>query len=202
MNLNCNKEAKDKMRLRITILISKLMITLCRLLKLGGTSFPGKVAQHLYPGILRKLSSGLRIIMVTGTNGKTTTSRIIEKILQENKVQYIANKSGANLVNGVITAFIDAVDLSGKTDASTALIEIDEAAFSKICNFIVPHVLVVTNFFRDQLDRYGELYGTLNLVKKTATSFNNIKLVLNADDSLCASIGKDTENEVIYYGID
>lgn len=194
---------KSKLRLRliITILIGKILIVLCRLAKLGGTSFPGKIAERLYPDILEKLSSGLEIIMVTGTNGKTTTSRIIEKILQENKIQYITNKSGANLVNGVITAFIEAVDLLGKTDASTALIEIDEAAFSKICNSMVPHVLVVTNFFRDQLDRYGELYGTLNLVKKTAASFSNIKLVLNADDSLCASIGEDLVNEVTYYGV-
>lgn len=191
-----------KLRLIITILISKVLIFLCRLAKLGGTSFPGKVAERLFPDILQKLSSGLKIIMVTGTNGKTTTTRIIEKILQENKVRYITNKSGANLVNGVITAFIEAVDLSGKTDADTALIEIDEAAFSKICNYLIPDVLIVTNFFRDQLDRYGELYGTLNLVKKTAASFDNIKLILNADDSLCASIGSDLKNEAIYYGID
>jgi len=191
-----------KLKLFITILIGKFLIALCRFVKLGGTSFPGKVAEKLYPGILKKLSAGLKIVMVTGTNGKTTTTRIIEKILQENKVRYITNKSGANLVNGVITTFIEAVDLSGKTDASIALIEIDEAAFSKICSSMVPHILVVTNFFRDQLDRYGELYGTLNLVKKTAALFDNIKLVLNADDSLCASIGKDLNNEVIYYGID
>ncbi|HHV96883.1 MAG TPA: DUF1727 domain-containing protein [Clostridiaceae bacterium] len=191
-----------ELRLIITILIGKILIVLCRFAKLGGTSFPGKVAEKLCPGILRELSSGLKLIMVTGTNGKTTTTRIIEKILQENKIQYITNKSGANLVNGVITAFIEAVDFLGKTDASIALIEIDEAAFSKICNLIVPHVLIVTNFFRDQLDRYGELYGTLKLVKKTAALFENIKLVLNADDSLCASIGKDLKNEVTYYGID
>jgi UDP-N-acetylmuramyl tripeptide synthase len=138
--------------------------------------------------------------MVTGTNGKTTTTRIIGQILKENEIEYITNKSGANLVGGVVTTFIDAVNLKGYSKASTALIEIDEAAFKAISSHLSPNILVVTNFFRDQLDRYGELYTTLKGVKAGIVKSKKTKLILNADDSLCASLGQNSENEVIFYG--
>lgn len=189
-------------RLFISIVISKIVIKLCRLVKKGGTTLPGKIAQKLYPNIVETLASNFRIIMVTGTNGKTTTSRIIGQILKENDIEFITNKSGANLVGGVITTFIEAVGLTGRCSASTALIEIDEAAFNVISDRLHPHILVVTNFFRDQLDRYGELYTTLKSVKSGIEKSPETKLVLNADDSLCASLGYKSDKNIIYYGFD
>jgi len=190
-----------KVRLVFTIWISKLLIKACRLVDLGGTTLPGKVARKLYPDILKAISGNFNTIMVTGTNGKTTTTRIIGRILEENGIGYITNKSGANLVSGVVTTFIDAVDLRGKCRMSTALIEIDEAAFNLMADYLEPDVLVVTNFFRDQLDRYGELYSTLKGVASGIQKTKKTKLVLNADDSLCASLGKDSGREVLYYGL-
>ncbi|MCX7922351.1 MAG: MurT ligase domain-containing protein [Clostridia bacterium] len=190
------------LRLTFTIIVSKLAIKICRLTRRGGTTLPGKIARKLYPDIINVITGGFKTIMVTGTNGKTTTTRVIGQILKENDIDYITNKSGANLVGGVITTFIDSVDIHGKSPISTALIEIDEAAFKVMCNFLEPDILVVTNFFRDQLDRYGELYTTLNGVKAGISKLKNTKLVLNADDSLCASIGKDTGKEAVYYGFD
>ncbi|TYQ13137.1 UNVERIFIED_CONTAM: UDP-N-acetylmuramyl tripeptide synthase [Acetivibrio alkalicellulosi] len=188
------------LRLTFTIVITKLLVFILRFLRRGGTTLPGKVACKIYPGIIKNISKDLKIIMVTGTNGKTTTTRIIGQILKENNIDYITNKSGANLVSGIITTFIDSVNISGISKHQTALIEVDEAAFNVITDHIQPHVLVVTNFFRDQLDRYGELYSTLKSVKSGIEKSPDAKLVLNADDSLCASLSKNHSGDVLFYG--
>ena len=188
------------LRLTFTIIITKLLIFILRVLKHGGTSLPGKVAHKIYPDIIKVISKDFKIIMVTGTNGKTTTTRIIGKILENNGVTYITNKSGANLVSGVITTFINSVDITGKSQASTALLEVDEAAFNVVTDYVQPDILVVTNFFRDQLDRFGEIYSTLNNVRSGIEKSPNAKLVLNADDSLCVSLAHNSKREVVYYG--
>jgi len=191
-----------KIRLFIATVAAKLAVWGLRLIKSGGTTLPGKIALKIYPNIGVELAKNFNIIMVTGTNGKTTTTKIISKIFEKNDIKYVTNKSGANLVGGIITTLIEAVSVTGKSPSSTALLEIDEAAFNKITHYIKPHMLVVTNFFRDQLDRYGELYTTLNGVKEGLKRCPDTKLVLNADDSLCASIGNEAENSAFYFGFE
>ncbi|HEY5583374.1 MAG TPA: MurT ligase domain-containing protein [Ruminiclostridium sp.] len=191
-----------KFRQTITIFISKLTIFALHLLRRGGTTLPGKLAFKLYPDILKSIAKDFEIIMVTGTNGKTTTTRIIEEILRNNNIDYITNKSGANLLSGITTIFIQAVSLSGKPKHKVALIESDEAAFNQVTKHLIPKTVVVTNFFRDQLDRYGELYSTLNAVKSGLERIgDSTTIVLNADDSMCASLGKNTSKRVLYYGV-
>lgn len=191
-----------KLKQILAILISKSAILTLRLLKRGGTTLPGKLAIKLYPGILKSIAQNFEIIMVTGTNGKTTTSRIIEEILINNDVDYITNKSGANLLSGITTTFIQAVTVTGKPKHKVALIESDEAAFNQVTKHLQPKAVVVTNFFRDQLDRYGELYSTLNAVRSGIDRLDKaFTLILNADDSMCASLGKDSANRVLFYGI-
>lgn len=183
------------------LFLGKFAIYLLRITGSGGTSFPGKLAMAVCPEILRILGAKYRIIMVTGTNGKTTTSRIIEQILIENHIRYIANKSGANLVSGLVTTLISDVKLNASPTSPTALLEVDEAAFRVASKHIHPAVLVVTNFFRDQLDRYGELYSTVEAVRDGILNSPDTTLILNGDDSLCASLGRDVQNPVIYYGM-
>ena len=89
-----------------TIALAKFTIKACRLAKWGGTTLPGKIALKIYPDIINDITKDFKIIMVTGTNGKTTTTRIIGQLLSENNIKYITNKSGANLVSGIATTFL------------------------------------------------------------------------------------------------
>lgn len=188
-------------RIGIAIIITKLFIFSLRLLGRGGTSLPGKVALKIFPDLFSEISDRFRIIMITGTNGKTTTSRIVAGMLNQAGINFITNKSGANLSSGIATTIISALSLTGKPLVRTALLETDEAAFKTIAPKLKPEIVIVTNFFKDQLDRFGELYTTLNSVKEGIKGSPESKLILNADDSLCASLGQNTPNEVIYFGL-
>ncbi len=190
-----------RIRVSLSIIIAKILIKLLRLFNSGGTTLPGKAANRICPGILRELSVKFRTIMVTGTNGKTTTARIISQILDENMISHLDNRSGANLLGGVITAYLEAVTIGGKSLCSSIILEVDEAAFNNICSQVKPEVLLVTNFFRDQLDRFGELTQTVDNVKSGILKCPDTLLVLNADDSLCSSLGREVPNKVIYYGV-
>lgn len=185
----------------LAVIVSKLLIKLLRLFKSGGTTLPGKVANRLYPGILPELSVKFRTIMVTGTNGKTTTSRIIGQILDDNMISHIDNRSGANLFGGIVTTYLEAVTVLGRSLCSAVILEVDEAEFNNLCEQVKPEVVVVTNFFRDQLDRFGELNQTLANVRSGIQKTPATILALNADDSLCSSLGRDISNKIVYFGV-
>jgi UDP-N-acetylmuramyl tripeptide synthase len=191
-----------RIRLAFALIVSKIAIALCRLLRWGGTTLPGRVARFLYPDIDAVLASGFCTIMVTGTNGKTTTTRIIGQVLAENGIGFVTNRSGANMPSGIASTLVGAVDLRGRSREEMAVLEVDEAAFRAIAGRVKPKVLVVTNFFRDQLDRYGELYSTLSNVREGIAQVPDCKLVLNADDSLCASLGREPNRDALHYGFD
>jgi UDP-N-acetylmuramyl tripeptide synthase len=188
-------------RMIFTLGITKILIKFLRLLTLGGTTLPGRVAKFMIPDILKILPKKLdKIIIVTGTNGKTTTCRIIGKLLSESGINYFTNKSGANLQSGILTTLIENTTFNGNFAIPTALFEVDEAAFSKITNYMDPDFVVITNFFRDQLDRYGELYTTVQNVEKGIKNTTNTTLIVNGDDSLCSSIVKNTQKDAYYFG--
>lgn len=195
------KRIINVIRLRVAVIAAKAAIFLLRLAGSGGTSFPGKLAIKIYPGILSELSRKYRIFMITGTNGKTTTAKIIAEILKENGISYVANKSGANLVSGIAACLISDIKMNLMPRSNTALLEVDEAAFRVATETVKPAAVVVTNFFRDQLDRYGELYDTLRSVRDGISHIPDATLILNADDSLCTSLGNNVSNPVIYYGL-
>ena len=179
---------------------SRLATAGLRLIKRGGTSLPGKIALTLCPDIVEALSDRFVIYMITGTNGKTTTSRIAASMLEAGGIRFMTNKSGANLSSGITATLTGAVSLFGKPRVPSLLLETDEAAFRTLAPKLKPHTVIVTNFFRDQLDRYGELYTTLNHVREGIKGTPDTRLLLNADDSLCASLGKDVPNPVSYFG--
>lgn len=138
--------------------------------------------------------------MVTGTNGKTTTNNMMAGILSQGGFRIIANREGANLVWGVAAAFVAGAGIWGKIPADFALLEVDEASLPVVVGHIEPDLLVVTNFFRDQLDRYGELDRTVELVRKAIKGHPHTRLILNADDPLVAQLaGKAGEN--LFFGL-
>jgi UDP-N-acetylmuramyl tripeptide synthase len=120
------------MRLTITVLLVKLLVKILRIFKSGGTSLPGKIAAKIYPNILSVISSRIKTVFVTGTNGKTTTVRMITGILKAHDIKYITNKSGANLQSGITTTLLNAMKLNGRFDEEYAVLEVDEAALKTI----------------------------------------------------------------------
>ena len=171
----------------------------------GATTLPGKLALKADPSIIAKEAAGKNIITITGTNGKTTTSHMISDLLNELGYDVINNISGANLASGIATTLICGKDEIKKTDKESKgtvyVLETDEAAFAKIAGDLKPKVSVVTNLFRDQLDRYGELTHTRDLIAGGIDK-TEAKLVINSDDSLVASLGIGREDRSIFFGMD
>jgi UDP-N-acetylmuramyl tripeptide synthase len=166
-----------------------------------GTTLPGKVANWIDPEIMRHLSVAYTdgIIMITGTNGKTTTANLLASIIRQSGEEFAFNQAGANLVTGIIGALIQNTRWNGISRACLALLEVDEATVPKFCEQVSPTLAIVTNFFRDQLDRYGELDTTVRMVRESLPK--KTVLVLNADDPLVAQFGTD-HAQVIYYGVE
>ena len=142
-----------------------------------------------------------KIIVTCGTNGKTTTNNVICSALESKGYKVMCNRIGANMLSGVATAYIEASDLLGRIDADYACLEIDEAYARIIFKQIKPHVLVITNLFRDQLDRYGEIEGTVKLIDDAIDLAKDVTLVLNADDPVCSQFGARDDVKAIYYGV-
>lgn len=167
-----------------------------------GTTLPGKIANLIEPQIMRQLSVSYTdgIIMVTGTNGKTTTANLLASILLVAGKTFAFNQAGANLVTGITGALIQNTRWNGSSQASLALLEVDEATVPKLCEQLSPSLGIITNFFRDQLDRYGELDTTVRLVRDSLPK--ETVFVLNADDPLVAQFGINTNNKPLYYGVE
>ena len=190
-----------KLRTILAVAACKLSRRMIRLLGRGGTDLPGRIALKIDPNLLGTLAKGVTTLIVTGTNGKTTTSRMIEQSWRAAGISFFANKTGANLLSGVTAEFAVNSTLTGRCRYTHALIESDEAAFKAISRFVDAKGVVVTNVFRDQLDRYGEVTHTLENILIGIRNSKNAVLALNADDSLCTSIADKTENRVIFYGV-
>ena len=168
----------------------------------GGTNAPGCVALALYPDILGELAKGVTSIVVTGTNGKTTTSRMIEKSMEDSGMDYFSNKSGANMLSGIVAEFAMNCTLTGKNKHKYALVECDEAHFKNVSKYIDAKCIVVTNVFRDQLDRYGEVTHTLNSILTGIKNSPNAVVCINADCSLSVSMKDQIPNKVVFYGVE
>lgn len=191
------------LRAFIAIAVCKILRAGSRVLRRGGTAMPGHIALLICPDLLNRLSGSVTSIAVTGTNGKTTTSRMIEETLSEAGLDYFSNRSGANLISGITTEFVMNSSLFGKMRKQYAVIECDEAAARKVFGQLQPRYIVVTNLFRDQLDRYGEITHTLENIKEGIRSVPGAILCLNADCSLTASLAEqNSANSVVWYGID
>ncbi|MBQ6272991.1 MAG: DUF1727 domain-containing protein [Oscillospiraceae bacterium] len=191
-----------KIRAFFAILLCRLLRGVSRLLHRGGTAMPGRWALRVCPGLLKLLARDLKILAVTGTNGKTTSARMMEEAFARRGLSYVANRSGANLASGLTTELVMNATLTGKPKKDYAILECDEAAARTVFGQIKPKVVVVTNLFRDQLDRYGEVTHTLENIRAAIQGAPEATLCLNADCSLTASLALDLPNPVIWFGIE
>ena len=153
-----------KIRKLAAIWAAKAAGFVCRKMGRQGVTWAGQIAQKIYPPILEELASEVRkkTFVVCGTNGKTTTNNLLCAALEAEGQKVICNHTGSNMINGVVAAYVLAAGLNGHIDADYACIEADEASTRYIFPAIHPDFMVMTNLFRDQLDRYGEIDITMN----------------------------------------
>jgi UDP-N-acetylmuramyl tripeptide synthase len=172
----------------------------------GGTSLPGKVLMRLQPDAIGALSSRLRdgSVVISATNGKTTTAAMISSVLERRGTRLVHNRAGANMAGGVASALAGAARRGGRElDGDLGLFEIDEFWLDQMVTALRPRAALLSNLFRDQLDRYGELE---TIAERWAEVVGRLeagtRLVLNADDPLVADLGRQTPAQVVYFGVD
>ena len=171
----------------------------------GGTTLPGLVARRIAPDILRQLSARLPagVVIVGGTNGKTTTTRMIAAILDAGGRRVLHNRAGANLVTGITTTALAGSSLAGRQRAEMSLFETDEAALPQALAETRPRLVLLHNLFRDQLDRYGEVD---TIARKWRAALEQLPaasvVLLNADDPAVAALGAGLAAQVRYYGME
>ena len=187
----------------LSIIVCKFLIFAGKLFGKRSSATPGQIAMRIAPDILCHLASQVRrgIIVVCGTNGKTTTNNMIRTLLQAKGFKVVCNSVGANMLSGVVTAFADAARFNGNLDADYACIEADELWAVRIFEHFKPDLIVLTNLFRDQLDRYGEIDITIDGLSRAVAAAEGATLILNADDPLLASIGGKSAAKCVYYGV-
>ena len=187
----------------IAIWSGRLIKTACQITGKQGVTLAGKVALSIYPPILKELAAEVRkdTFIVCGTNGKTTTNNLLSDFLVSNGNKVVCNHTGSNMLNGVVSAFVLSARLNGHLDADYACIEIDEASTVRVLPHFKPDYMVLTNLFRDQLDRYGEIDITMNLLSRAMKMAPDMKLLVNADDSLSTYLAMDNKNPYTTYGI-
>ncbi|MDE2025601.1 MAG: DUF1727 domain-containing protein [Patescibacteria group bacterium] len=189
------------------ILAGKLVVLVSKISNKGnGSTWPGHIALSVHKNFLQDLlkkNPHLKVVFIVGTNGKTTTGKMITTILEKNGKSVFQNTSGANLLNGIASSFIRQADISGKITEEFAVFEVDENMLPLAIGQIVPFAVVALNLFRDQLDRYGELDS---IAKKWKLALAGLPVsshvILNGDDPQIAFLGDAVRTQIAYFGIE
>lgn len=149
----------------------------------SGTALPGKIANTISPSVLSEFAGQFETVVITGTNGKTLTTALVAKVLEKTGRQVITNPSGSNQIQGIVSTILT-TDFD-KSRNPIAVLEVDEANVSKIAKYLKPTTFVLTNIFRDQLDRFGEIYTTLNLINDGIKQGDpNATVIINGDSPI------------------
>lgn len=190
----------------LLIIFGKVLSKFFRITNLGnGSTWPGHIALGINKNFINEMisNSRMKVILVAGTNGKTTTAKLIRTALEENGKRVIQNQSGANLLNGIASTLILQSDISGKLRHDFAIFEVDENSLPLILKELQPKYLILLNLFRDQLDRYGE---TDEIARKWKNSLESLSkettLILNADDPVITNLGRIAKQEVLFFGLE
>lgn len=193
------------MRIRAVaaVLAAKILSFGCKIAGKQGVTMAGMLALKIDPDILKNLAGQVRekIFVVCGTNGKTTTNNLLCSAVESEGKKLVCNHTGSNMLAGVAAAFVLAAKWNGKLDADYACIEIDEASTVRVFPHFQPDYMVLTNLFRDQLDRYGEIDITMDLLEKAMKMAPDMKVIVNGDDSLSSYLAMKSGNPYVTYGI-
>lgn len=174
----------------------------------GGTALPGLIAERVDPGLVPGLASrlGEGSVLVTGTNGKTTTAKLLRSVVRAAGLRAIANREGSNMMRGVAAALAEAATWSGRIRGhkkAIGVFEVDEATMPLVAEAVRPRAVVFTNLFRDQLDRYGEVETVAAIWRRAIAQLPpDVTIVINADDPAVASLRQDARGPVVTYGLD
>ena len=192
-----------KKRLSTAITLGKLVRQASRVRGRGGSALPGLVVEKLLPTFLPHMLAQLPegVVVVTGTNGKTTTTKMIADLLTSLGKKVLTNRTGSNFTRGIVATVVHEAKVDGSLDYDIAVIELDEAYAKKFVQLVKPAYVVALNVMRDQLDRFGEIDTTARLIEavlKNATE----GCVINRDDPHLAAIGKKLDIPVTYYAVD
>jgi UDP-N-acetylmuramyl tripeptide synthase len=192
------------LRLSAAIALGKLTAFGSRLLGMGGgTTMPGRVARAIAPNVVATLAARLPsgTIVVTGTNGKTTTSRLISHILRQAGLVSVHNRAGANLAAGIASTLVHHTALGGTIRGDVGIFEVDEATLPLVQPALHPRVVVLTNLFRDQLDRYGEIDIVAGRWETGLAETQGAAVIFNADDPLVAAVATRATGRRVAFGI-
>ncbi len=195
----------DKIRLGLAVAVAKTITALVRFFRLGAASvLPGEIARRLHPGLLSLLCCQIKqgLILIVGTNGKTTTALLLRQILENQGYQIVHNLTGANLVNGLITSLLVHTNLLGQLQADYAILEVDENVLPLILKQCQPSHILGLNLFRDQLDRYGEV-DTISYRWQEAIAPlpQETLIILNGDDPTLSYLGQQLAKKVLFFGL-
>lgn len=191
------------MRKLIAVWLGKLLTVAGKLIGKKSSASPGAYALKICPSLISDINKVVKnkVIVTCGTNGKTTTNNLICTALEAKGYKVLCNRLGANMMSGIATAYIQQADLLGRVRADYACLEIDEAYTPIVFKHVKPDIMIITNLFRDQLDRYGEIDITVDIIKRAIRETDGVTLVLNADDPLCVQFGREENVKTVYYGI-
>lgn len=192
-------------QLMMTLLAAKVAGRVIRRLgRGGGTSAPGLVAEQLDARLLTKLTGRLEhgAVVVAGTNGKTTTTRMIADVFEAVPYTVVHNRSGSNLVRGVVSAFVRSASINGHPGGNIGVIEADEAALPEIILRVQPRIILLNNLFRDQLDRYGELDTIAKRWREVLHELDvESTVIVNADDPTLVGISDGIAARRVCFGL-
>lgn len=195
----------DRVRLGCAVSTAKTVTFIVRSLRLGAASvLPGEIARRIQPQLLQQLSCQVKrgVILIAGTNGKTTTSLLLRTMLDRLGWRVAHNATGANLENGLMTTLLSLTNLIGQLSVDYAILEVDENVLTKVLPPLQPQLILCLNLFRDQLDRYGEV-DTISQRwgQAIATLPPETVVIPNADDPTLSYMGQQLPQRVLFFGL-
>lgn len=195
----------DRLRLGFAVSVAKSVTFIVRSLRLGAASvLPGAIARRIEPRLLQLLSQQVKngVILIAGTNGKTTTALLLCTILERKGYRVTHNSTGANLENGLMTALLESTNLLGTLNADYAILEVDENIVPRVLTPLQPRIILCLNLFRDQLDRYGEVDTISKRWTKVISTLPAETVVIpNADDPTLSNLGQQLPQRVLFFGL-